>query len=86
MRNKIKSRTDYGTNIKNNLIKLVRATKKHSLSYQENCYNMAAIFDSLKILVNICQKEGKTLQDYTKGFCVTREVFESQIGKTIAMP
>jgi hypothetical protein len=47
---------------------------------------MAVIFNSLKTLVNICQKEGKTLQNYTKRFRVTREVFETQIGGTIAMP
>jgi hypothetical protein len=47
---------------------------------------MAIIFDSLKTLVNIRQKEGETLQDYTKRFKVIREVFETQIGGTIAMP
>jgi hypothetical protein len=32
---------------------------------------MAVIFNSLKTLVNIYQKEGKKLQDYTKRFHVT---------------
>jgi hypothetical protein len=86
MRNKIKARTDYGTKIKNNLIKLVKAIKKYLLGYQENCYNMAVILNSLKTLVNIRQKEGETLQDYTKRFRVTRKVFKTQIGGMIAMP
>jgi hypothetical protein len=47
---------------------------------------MAVIFDFLKTLVNIYQKKGKTLQNYTKRFCVAREVFETQIGGLIAMP
>jgi hypothetical protein len=47
---------------------------------------MAVIFDSLKTLVNIHQKEGETLQNYTKRFHVTRKVFETQIGGLIAMP
>jgi hypothetical protein len=47
---------------------------------------MAVIFDFLKTLVNICQKEGKTLQNYTKRFHMTREVFKTQIGGTIAIP
>ena len=86
MRNKIEARTDYGTKIKNNPIELVKAIKEHSLSYQENRYNMAVIFDSLKTMVNLRQKEGETLQDYTKRFRVTREVLETQIGGTIAIP
>ena len=47
---------------------------------------MAVIFDSLKTMVNLCQKEGKIMQDYTKQFRVTREVFETQIRGSIAIP
>ena len=86
MKNNIEARTDYGTKIKNNLIELVKAIKEHLLSYQENQYNMAVIFDSLKTMVNLCQKEGKIMQDYTKQFRVTREVFETQIRGSIAIP
>jgi hypothetical protein len=85
MRNKIKARTNYNNKIKNHIIKLVKAIKEDFLSYQENCYDIAVIFDFLKTLVNICQKEGKTLQDYIKRFHVTRDVFKTQIGETIAM-
>jgi phage anti-repressor protein len=41
---------DYRSKIKNNPIKLVKAIKEHLLSYQENHYNIALIFNSLKTL------------------------------------
>jgi hypothetical protein len=71
MKNKIKSRTDFKLKIKNNPIELLQAIKKHSLNYQEKKYNMSVILDSMKTLLTTRQKEGESLQDFTKRFWVT---------------
>ena len=86
MKNKIESRSDFGIKIKDNPFELIKVIKEHSLSYQEKKYNMSVIFDSLKALVNLKQQPGESLQDYTKRFRVTREVFETHIGGPIKMP
>ena len=46
---------------------------------------MSMILDAMKTLLNTKQKEGKTLQDYTKRFRIAREVLESHIGGPIIL-
>jgi hypothetical protein len=55
------------------------------MSYQENCYNMSVILDSLITLLITQQKEAECLQDNTKCFQITRKVFESQSGRLIIL-
>jgi hypothetical protein len=85
MKNKITSRTDFKTKIKNNPIELLQAMKEHFLNYQEKKYNMSIILDSMKTLLTTRQKEGESLQDYTKRFGVTQEVFKSLLGGPIIL-
>ena len=85
MQNKIEARPDFKSDIVDNPFNLLKAIKEHSTSYQENCYNMSVILDAKKTLLNIKQKEGETLQDYTKRFRIAREVLESHIGGPIVL-
>ena len=80
MKNKIEARSDFKSKIENNPFELLKMIKEHSMSYQENCYNMSVILDLLMTLLTTRQKDVESLQDYTKRFRVTREVFESHNG------
>jgi hypothetical protein len=46
------------------------AIKEHALNFQENRYSMSIILDAMRMLFNTKQKEGESLQDYTKRFRV----------------
>jgi hypothetical protein len=85
MKNKIKSRTNFKGTILQNPIKLLKAIKEHLQNYQENCYSMCIILDAVMALVLYKQKENESLQDYTKRFCVVRDVFESHLGGPIVL-
>jgi hypothetical protein len=86
MQNKIEGRTDFRVKIKDNPIELLKEIKEHSLGYQERRYNMSIIFDAIKTFMNTRQKEGESLQDYTKRFRVTKEVVESHLGGPSSSP
>ena len=79
MKNKIEARSDYHK-IKNDPIELLKAIKEHALNYQENRYSMLIILDAMRTLLGTKQKEGESLQDYTKRFRVARDVLKSHIG------
>ena len=55
------------------------------MNYQEKKYSMSVILDALKTLLTTRQKEGESLQDFTKRFWVTREVLESHLGGPIIL-
>ncbi len=84
MKNKIKPRSDYDK-IKNNLIEQLKAIKEHALNYQEKRYAMSIILDAMRMIMNNEQKEGESLQDYTKQFCVARVVLKSHVGGPIIL-
>ena len=46
---------------------------------------MSMILDAMKTLLNTKQKEGETLQNYTKRSRIAREVLESHIGGPIIL-
>ena len=85
MQNKIESRADFEIKIKNNPFVLLEIIKEHSMHYQEKKYNMCVIFELLKSLVNTRQREGESLQDYTKRFWVMSEVLLSVMGTPIIL-
>ena len=60
----IEVRKDFESNIKNNPIEMLKSIKLHSMNYQEHCYEMAVILDSMKNMLNIKQKEQESLVDY----------------------
>ena len=84
MKNKLESRSDYDK-IKNDPILLLKAIKEHALNYQENRYSMSIVLDTLRTLLVTKQKEGKSLQDFTKRFRVARDVLKSHIGGPIIL-
>jgi hypothetical protein len=84
MKNKIEARSDYNR-IENNPITLLMAIKEHALNYQENQYSMSIILDAMRTLLFTKQKEGESLQDYTKRFRVARDVLKSHMGGPIIL-
>jgi hypothetical protein len=76
MKNKIEARSNF-KGIKNNPIKLLKAIKEHALNYQENRYSMSIILDLFRALLGSKQKEGASLQDYTKRLRVAQDVLKS---------
>lgn len=86
MKNKIEARSDYQTKVKNYPINLLKAVKEHGLNYQENRYAMSIILDATRTLLGTKQKDGESLQDYTKRFRVSRrDVLKSHIGGPIIL-
>ena len=84
MKNKIEARSDYDA-IRNNPIALLKAIKEHALNYQENRFPMSIILDAMRTLMSTKQKDGEILQDYTKRFCVARDVLKSHIAGPIVI-
>ena len=84
MKNKIEAKSDFD-GIKNNPIKLLKAIKEHALNYQEKRYSMSIILDLFRALMGTKQKEGESLQDYTKQFRVAWDVLKSHIGGLIIL-
>jgi len=84
MKNKIEARSDYNR-IENNPITLLMAIKEHALNFQENRYSMSIILDAMRMLLFTKQKEGESLQDYTKRFRVARDVLKSHMGGPIIL-
>ena len=82
MKNKIEARSNFEM-IKNNPILLLKAIKEHALNYQENRYLMLIVLDALRTLLSTKQKEGESLQDFTKRFRMVRDVLKSHIGGPI---
>jgi hypothetical protein len=85
MKHKIEARMEFTKNIKNNPIELLKAIREHSQNYQEHRYSMLIVLDSLRGLLATKQKEGETLQDWTKRFRIAREVLESHMGGPIVI-
>jgi hypothetical protein len=85
MQNKIASRSDYDSVVYNDPISLLRAIKEHSLNYQETRYEMSIITDAFRSLFANKQKEGESLQDYTRRFKTSTEILESHLGGPVIL-
>ena len=86
MQNKIEARSESLLEIKGNPIQLLKAIKQHSLHYQDRKYEMAIVYDALRTMINLRQRENETLQEYTKRFKTSQEVMESHLGGCIELP
>ena len=86
MRSKIQSRKDYESTIKGDPVMLLTAIKEHALSYESTRYRQATIFDSMKSLLNLRQKDEENSIDYLKRFKAARDVFYSHVGKGFCFP
>ena len=85
MQNKIQSRTDFESNIKNDPIELLKAINEHAMSYQENKYEMSAIADAMRNMMQLRQRDDESLIDYTARFKSSKDILVSQIGGPIML-
>jgi hypothetical protein len=47
---------------------------------------MAIIYDALRTMINLRQRENESLQEYTKRFKTSQEVMKSHLGGCIELP
>ena len=80
MQNKLEAHKDFLTIVKGNPIELLKAIKQHALNFQDTRYPMSIIYDSIKAVVNLKQKEGENLQECTKRFKTATDVMVSHLG------
>jgi hypothetical protein len=80
MQNKLVSRSAYDSGVYNDPIALLRAIKEHSLNYQETRYEISIISDAFRAAFSTRQREGESLQDYTRRFKTSTEILESHLG------
>ena len=59
-------------------MELLLMIKQHALNYHEHRYEMLIMLDSIRSLFNLKQKDGESLQDYTKRFKTTRDVLRDR--------
>ena len=85
MRQKIESRADYASKIKDNPFELLNAIKEHALNYRENRYQMCIIFESLRNFVLLTQGVDESVTEYSKRFKHAKDVFESHLGGCIIL-
>ena len=60
--------------IKNNLIELLLAIKRHALDYEESKAWMSVVSDAFQAFFNCAQEENETLPDYTRRFKAAKEI------------
>ena len=85
LKNKIQSRSDFAS-IKQNPILLIQAIEEHTVCYNEEKYPLCILFEALKNLVTLRQRENESLIDYTTRFKSAIDVLVSQLGGPIVMP
>jgi hypothetical protein len=77
---KLKAREKYATEIKGDLTAMLKAIQEHTLSYQENCYDVKIVIDLLRTLLNTKQQHDEALADFTRRFKAARDFHEAQVG------
>ena len=85
MQNRIMARSDFESRIYNDPIELLKAIKEHALNYQETRYDMSIISDAFRSVFYTKQKEGESLQDYTRRFKTSCDILESHIGSGVVL-
>ena len=80
MQLKIMARKDFEGKLKRDPIELLKAIKEHSVSYQETKYPLSSVYDAMRNLVNICQKDDELLIDYSQRFKTASDILKSQLG------
>lgn len=83
MQNKIKSRSDFDSKIKNDPIELLKAIEEQSISYQEKRYEFSTITDAIKNFINAKQRDDEPLSEWNQRFKSARDIMVSQIGAPI---
>ena len=80
---KLQTRTDFNSTVEGNPIELLKAIEEHSVSYQDKRYPYSTVYDAMKNLLNIRQKDDESLIDYTARFKSVRDVAMSQLGAPV---
>ena len=81
---KIQNWQDY-LSIKNDPIKLLKTIEIHSLTYEENRYDVRIIDGLLKNLININQKDDDSLINYTARFESVKDIAVAHLGGPIVV-
>jgi hypothetical protein len=85
MQNKIEAHPNYATKIRGSPIELLKNICQHFLNYHENRYEMSIIFDAMRNFINLRQKDGELLQEYTKRFKAALDVLTTHLGGPIQL-
>ena len=80
MKNNLQARINFDTEIKGDPIKLLDTIKEEALNFQPHKYEMGILKDSMRAVLNMKQKEGESVADYTQRFKAARDVMLSHIG------
>ena len=80
MKNKIESRSEFKTNIKQNPFKLLKVIKEHLINYHENKNNMFVIFDAQMTLFTTKQREEESWQDTPNNFELQEKLLNHSLG------
>ena len=64
---------------------MIKCIKKLSLNAQDSRYQPSIIFNLMKAFITCRQKEGESLQDYTRRFKTTRDVMVTQVSDSIEL-
>ena len=85
MQDKITQRKNYESEIEDDPIKLIGVIKEIAMGFQINKYPMASLLSSLKAFVNLRQKDGESLTEYTKRFTASTDLLDTQFGGSMVL-
>ena len=85
MQNALESRDDFESTIYNDPFELLKAIRQEALSFNKSKYEMAAVHSTLKTFMNLRQKDGESLLDYSERFKASRDVLKSHLGGPIIL-
>jgi hypothetical protein len=85
LQNKILTRVDYESKIKNDPIALLNAIEEHALSFEDTRYDMSIVLEAIRNLVNIKQKDDESVVQYAERLRTIRNITVNQLGGSIQM-
>ena len=83
LQHEIESNTSFDWTIKGDPVELMKSIKLYALSYQEEKYDMSIVYDAMRYLITLRQREEESLQEYTRRFKTSRDVMVSHLGGSI---
>ena len=85
MQESIKARSNFQTYIKGSPINLLATIREEALSYQPHKYGMSIINNSMRNLLNMKQKEGESVVNYSKRFEAAWDVMLNHLGGNLVL-
>ena len=74
MKSKLEARSDHESNVRNDPIKLLQATKERSLNYEEFRHGARIVVNALDSCLNCNHRDEEALQDCTKRFKSAKDI------------